>query len=84
MAAPKMHNAREGKIPEKLQNKYEQGTEAGYGRKDKLLPAAGRKNPAPGSRQFYCTFFQLRIISAIWKATSRLCSALRRGSQVVR
>jgi hypothetical protein len=27
---------------------------------------------------------QLLIISAIWKATSRLCSALRRGSQVVR
>lgn len=25
-----------------------------------------------------------RIISAIWKATSRLCSAFRRGSQVVR
>ena len=27
---------------------------------------------------------QLRIISAIWKAISRDCSALRRGSQVVR
>ncbi len=83
MAAPKMRNATKEEIPEKLQNKYEQGTEAGYGREDKLPPAAGRKNPAAGSRQFYC-IFQLRIISAIWKATSRLCSALRRGSQVVR
>ena len=31
-----------------------------------------------------CREAQLLIISAIWKATSRLCSALSRGSQVVR